>query len=327
MGRRATTLPVHEQNGQPPADQKPKFRLGAESGRRPGQGGRVADSEVSGFSMVLRPAAGAALFGGVYHRLGPAASAGPGAGRDLSGTAGLQPAGRHGGGQCAAAPAPRTDIEDELPDRVSDGLLLVGAGYGAAWARRAGASRSAGCARAWLCWPSPPSASWDEAWASPLIFQPQQAAADGDPDPGLPGRRVRALVGLARSDIGGEPGADRGADGPDRRAARAPSGGPPERRVRALSISSLLFNIAFGLISVFYTLWAALAALRPGRGAVRRVIAGYVRRMIWAMAVFASRCTASEVRGRDRLPPGPFILGLPSTRLLRRRLFHLRPVR
>ena len=29
---------------------------------------------------------------------------------------------------------------------------------------------------------------------------------------------------------------------------------------------SLAFNIAFGVISAFYTVWAALAALRPGRG-------------------------------------------------------------
>ena len=39
---------------------------------------------------------------------------------------------------------------------------------------------------------------------------------------------------------------------------------------------SLLFNLAFGLISVVYTVAAAFAALTPGRGAVRSVIAIYV---------------------------------------------------
>jgi len=60
------------------------------------------------------------------------------------------------------------------------------------------------------------------------------------------------------------------------------------------------------VISVFHTLWAALAALRPGRGRVRRVISLYVRRMVWAMRVFAG--IELEVRGRERLPRGGFIL-------------------
>ncbi len=69
---------------------------------------------------------------------------------------------------------------------------------------------------------------------------------------------------------------------------------------------SLAFNIAFGLISLVHTVWAALAALRPGRGAVRRVIKRYVDRMVWAMRVFAG--IELEVRGRERLPEGAFIL-------------------
>ena len=69
---------------------------------------------------------------------------------------------------------------------------------------------------------------------------------------------------------------------------------------------SFLFNIAFGLISVFYTVWAALAALTPGRSAVRRVIVLYVRRMTWAMRVIAG--IEIEVRGRENLPQGSFIL-------------------
>ena len=69
---------------------------------------------------------------------------------------------------------------------------------------------------------------------------------------------------------------------------------------------SLAFNLAFGLISVFHTLWAALAALTPGRGRVRAVVHRYVRRMVWAMDVFAG--IRIEVRGRERLPTGAFIL-------------------
>jgi 1-acyl-sn-glycerol-3-phosphate acyltransferase len=71
-------------------------------------------------------------------------------------------------------------------------------------------------------------------------------------------------------------------------------------------LRSLLFNIAFGLISIFHTVWAALAALTPGRGAVRWVISRYVKRMVWAMDVFAG--IEIEVRGRERLPQGAFIL-------------------
>jgi 1-acyl-sn-glycerol-3-phosphate acyltransferase len=69
---------------------------------------------------------------------------------------------------------------------------------------------------------------------------------------------------------------------------------------------SLAFNLAFGLISLVYTVWAALAALRPGRGAVRRVIKRYVAAMVWAMQNLAG--IKLEVRGRERLPKGAFIL-------------------
>jgi 1-acyl-sn-glycerol-3-phosphate acyltransferase len=69
---------------------------------------------------------------------------------------------------------------------------------------------------------------------------------------------------------------------------------------------SFVFNVAFGLISVFYTLWAALAALSPGRRKVRRVVKAYVDRMAWAMRVIAG--IELEVRGAERLPQGAYIL-------------------
>ena len=69
---------------------------------------------------------------------------------------------------------------------------------------------------------------------------------------------------------------------------------------------SLFFNTAFGVISVFYTLAAALAALTPGRGLVRKVVKRYVDRMVWAMSAIAG--IRIEVRGAERLPQGAFIL-------------------
>ncbi len=69
---------------------------------------------------------------------------------------------------------------------------------------------------------------------------------------------------------------------------------------------SLTFNIAFWLISIFHVFWAALTSLNPRADPTRRVIARYVRRMVWAMRVFAG--IKLEVRGRDRLPGGAFIL-------------------
>lgn len=64
---------------------------------------------------------------------------------------------------------------------------------------------------------------------------------------------------------------------------------------------SVLFAIAYYAISITHVLAAAIAALRPGRGAVRAVINRYGKRMVWAMRVFAG--IRLEVRGRDRLPP------------------------
>ena len=71
-------------------------------------------------------------------------------------------------------------------------------------------------------------------------------------------------------------------------------------------LRSLPFNLAFGVISVAYTLRAAVAALRPGDGPVRKAVAAYVHAMLWAMRVLAG--IKIEVRGRERLPSGAFIL-------------------
>lgn len=69
---------------------------------------------------------------------------------------------------------------------------------------------------------------------------------------------------------------------------------------------SFTFAVAYWALSIFYCLAAAFAALAPGRRAVSTVIRLYVRRMVWAMRVFAG--IRLEVRGRDRLPDGAFII-------------------
>lgn len=69
---------------------------------------------------------------------------------------------------------------------------------------------------------------------------------------------------------------------------------------------SLLFNTAFWVISTFYTMMAAIAALTPGRGLVRRAIRLYVRRMVWAMDALAG--IKLDVRGHHNLPEGAYIL-------------------
>ncbi len=69
---------------------------------------------------------------------------------------------------------------------------------------------------------------------------------------------------------------------------------------------SLLFNLAYWALSIFYGLAAALAALTPGRWAVGKVISLYTRRMVGAMRLFAG--IRLEVRGRERLPEGAFII-------------------
>lgn len=69
---------------------------------------------------------------------------------------------------------------------------------------------------------------------------------------------------------------------------------------------SLLFNLAYWALSIFYGLIAALAALTPGRWAVGKTISIYTRRMVGAMRLFAGIRLA--VRGRERLPEGAFII-------------------
>jgi len=69
---------------------------------------------------------------------------------------------------------------------------------------------------------------------------------------------------------------------------------------------SFAFNLAYWVLSIFYGLTAAFAALTPGRQATAFVIRRYVRRMVQAMRIFAG--IQIQVRGRERLPTGAFII-------------------
>jgi len=69
---------------------------------------------------------------------------------------------------------------------------------------------------------------------------------------------------------------------------------------------SFAFNLAYWLLSIVYASAAAFAALTPGRGATSWIIRRYVKRMVQAMRIFAG--IHIQVRGRERLPTGAFII-------------------
>jgi 1-acyl-sn-glycerol-3-phosphate acyltransferase len=68
---------------------------------------------------------------------------------------------------------------------------------------------------------------------------------------------------------------------------------------------SFLFNIGFWWISTLYVLLAALLALTPGHKGVRWAVRRYSRRMVQLMKLIGIK---PEGRGRERLPPPPFIV-------------------
>ena len=69
---------------------------------------------------------------------------------------------------------------------------------------------------------------------------------------------------------------------------------------------SLAFATAYWSLSIVYCLAAVLAAVLPGRKATGWIIRRYVHRMVQAMRLLAGIRT--EVRGRERLPEGSFIV-------------------
>lgn len=69
---------------------------------------------------------------------------------------------------------------------------------------------------------------------------------------------------------------------------------------------SALFNAYYWVLSIFYGLSAAFAALAPGRDAVTFTLRLYSRRMLWGLDVLAG--VKVELKGRENLPDGPCIL-------------------
>lgn len=68
---------------------------------------------------------------------------------------------------------------------------------------------------------------------------------------------------------------------------------------------SILFAIAYWVLSVGYGLTALVVSLLPGRKPVSWVIARYTRRMVQAMSLIAG--IRLDVRGKDRIPARPVI--------------------
>ena len=69
---------------------------------------------------------------------------------------------------------------------------------------------------------------------------------------------------------------------------------------------SFAFEVVYWILSVFYALACAVAAMFPGRGPLAWALRLYTRRMLWAMHWIAG--IKVEVKGEDRLPEGAFIV-------------------
>lgn len=69
---------------------------------------------------------------------------------------------------------------------------------------------------------------------------------------------------------------------------------------------SVMFNVYYWVLSIFYGLSAALSALLPGRKPVAFALRLYSRRMLWALSFFAD--VKVQLKGQENLPAGPFII-------------------
>jgi len=68
---------------------------------------------------------------------------------------------------------------------------------------------------------------------------------------------------------------------------------------------SFLFTAGFWWVSIIYVFMAAVLALTPGRKGVRWAVKRYSKRMVQLMKLVGIQ---PEVRGKERLPPPPFIV-------------------
>lgn len=71
-------------------------------------------------------------------------------------------------------------------------------------------------------------------------------------------------------------------------------------------VRSLLFAIAYWMSSIVYVLIAMPLLALPGNGAIRWIIRKYTQTMRWNLRVLAG--IKQDVRGKENLPDGPFIL-------------------
>jgi 1-acyl-sn-glycerol-3-phosphate acyltransferase len=69
---------------------------------------------------------------------------------------------------------------------------------------------------------------------------------------------------------------------------------------------SALFNAYYWVLSIFYGLSAAFAALAPGRKPVAFALRLYSQRMLWALDTFAG--VKVQLKGQENMPAGPFII-------------------
>ncbi|MDB5430612.1 MAG: 1-acyl-sn-glycerol-3-phosphate acyltransferase [Caulobacter sp.] len=69
---------------------------------------------------------------------------------------------------------------------------------------------------------------------------------------------------------------------------------------------SFLFSIAYWVLSAFYASLVAILSMLPGRKPMAFALRLYTWRMLWAMHWIAG--IKVEVKGKERLPPGAFII-------------------
>ena len=67
------------------------------------------------------------------------------------------------------------------------------------------------------------------------------------------------------------------------------------------------FAVTYWVMSTFYALLTAILAILPGRGPMGFALRLYTQRMLWAMHWIAG--VKVEVKGKERLPDGAFIIG------------------
>jgi 1-acyl-sn-glycerol-3-phosphate acyltransferase len=70
---------------------------------------------------------------------------------------------------------------------------------------------------------------------------------------------------------------------------------------------SFLFAVAYWVMCIFYALVTGILALLPGRGPMSFALRLYTQRMLWALHWIGG--VKVEVKGKERLPEGAFIIG------------------